>query len=162
MYIYILFSIFVHSSWLLIYMHIPSTSVLDHVCIYRYVHTQVYSLTSPCLLLATHIYFTMFSNWFITINIQLHILSMEKIRHHLGWLKPHINNRINHLATGGFLPSTDLKTTTRVHIPWSNLKVRQGRPLVPLGRPLVQSGQDATRPEKIGLAIVLAWKKMGI
>ena len=30
-------------------MHIPSTYVLDHVCIYRYVHTQVYSLTSPCL-----------------------------------------------------------------------------------------------------------------
>lgn len=72
-------------------------------------------------------------------------------------------NGINPVATGGFLPSTDLKTTTtRVHIPWSNLKVRQGRPLVPLGRPLVQGGQDATRPEKIGLAIVLACKKMGI
>jgi hypothetical protein len=41
------------------------------------------------------------------VKLLMVILRMEEILRHLGWLKPYINNGINHLSTdAGFLPST--------------------------------------------------------
>ena len=65
-------------------------------------------------------------NWF-AVGLMIHlILWMEEILHHLGWLKPFINNGIiNHLSTAaGFLPSIVVGYSSSILWGWMGLVSR--------------------------------------